>query len=217
MIRLSLLTAPVEVDLAAAGYPGVSLTLRRLTAPELAEARDATVSILREARKGLEALKPYGLDGADAAGQRLNPADPDQMIRAGTLVGGVEIAVRAIQAWTGITLDEAGTLAPISRETLSILLQDDAIQRRIMKEVEAAARILVTEGNASGPSPAGSSATRPVTKAAPPTAGTAGGSKSRARAASRAAPAPTAPKSKAPRKPSRARPSGGSSSAPASG
>lgn len=163
MIRLSLMTAPVEADLSDL-YPGVKVTLRRLRSPELGEARDATNEVLRAAREGLEALKAYGLDGEDASGRRLNPLDPHQMIRAGMLVGQVEIAVRAIEAWEGITLED-GAIAPVSRETLSLLLLDDAIARRLMHEIERACRVLVSEGNVSGPSPAGSSAIRPKTEA----------------------------------------------------
>lgn len=197
MIVLSLLKGPVECDLGDL-YPGLKVTLRRLTSPELAEARDAALTVLRQARNGLEALSPYGLDGEDVNGQRLNPLDEAQMIRAGALVGAVEIAVRGLIGWEGVSL-QGGEVAPINRETLSILLLDDALSRRLLKELEAASRVLVTEGNASGPSPAGSSGTQRSKAGAPPTAPAARRRAKPAPKAAEAVPAGTARKSKTPR------------------
>lgn len=208
MIRLSLLRGPVEADLSDL-YPGLKVTLRRLTSPEIGEARDAALEVLRQAREGLEALEVYGLAGEDVHGRRLNPTDPHQMLRAGMLVGQVEIAVRAIEAWEGVCLED-GEVAPVNRETLSLLLLDDAISRRLMREIEQACRVLISEGNGSGPSPAGSSAIRPKTKAEQATATGAGKPANPAlegRGGDRGA---TAPRSRTRRAPPKAPPSGGS-------
>lgn len=145
MIRISLLTKPVDVDLSEI-YPGFKVVLRRLKSGDMAAARDRAIEALRAAREGLEALQPYGLDGADAHGVHLNPLDSHQMARIGRLVGAVEVMVEALESWEGVCLED-GSPAPITREVLSILLQDDGLERRLIHEVEQASRILVTEGN----------------------------------------------------------------------
>lgn len=146
MIRLSTLRDPVSVDLTDV-YPDFKVVLRRVTSVDLAEARDATLDALRKAREGMEALAPYGLDQEDAHGVRINPRDPTQMARAGRLVGMVEVAIRALISWEGVVGDD-GEAAPINRESLSILLLDQTLERRLQVEIDKASRVLVTEGNA---------------------------------------------------------------------
>jgi hypothetical protein len=184
VILLSVLKEPVERDLSDV-YPGFKVVLRRLDSSQMAEARDRALTALRAAREGLEALDPYGLNDPDSAGRRINPLDAEAMARAGELVGVVEVMVSALVSWEGVLWlppEPEGAkpskrppkpvLAPINRQTLSILLRDDGIKRRLIREVDLACRLLVTEGNGSGSSRGGSSGTRtnPPTPAAPPIA-----------------------------------------------
>jgi len=207
MIVLSLLTDPVEVPLPDVG-PGVSVTLRRLTAPQLAVANARAQDAVRQLAGGLASINDYGLDS-------LNPLSPEEMLQAGHLIGSVETALAALISWRGISLED-GSPAPITRQTLSILLQAEAIDHALRAEITAACRILTvtadpadpTEGNGSGPSPAGSTATRPDMTAAPATAPDVGPPTPPAPAASPAPPAATAPRSPTPRARKKARPSG---------
>ncbi len=207
MIVLSLLTAPVEVPLPDVG-PGVSVTLRRLTSPQLALAHARAQDAVRQLGAGMVSAGEYGLDS-------LNPLSPQEMLQAGHLIGAVETAMAALVSWRGICLED-GSPAPINRQTLSILLQAEAIDRVLRAEITAACRILAvttepkdpTEGNGSGPSPAGSTAIRPDMTAAPTTAPAARPPTPPAPAANPARRAATVPRSRTPRAPRKARPSG---------
>jgi hypothetical protein len=177
VIRVALLKGPVDVSLADR-YPGVSVTLERLTGQDLAEARAQADGVIASLRDSHAALGAYGLDQPDADGRLLNPRDLNQMGRVGRLLFSVEASVRAVKAWTGITVsaEDAAALnldrarlapagatprgeplfvAPIDRRVLAVLLLDDAFERRLLHEIELAARVLVTEGNVSAVSPNG--------------------------------------------------------------
>lgn len=212
-VHLSVLTGSVDVDLSDFfGSAGVGVTLRRLTATQVAEARDRALSALVRARQGLDALAAYGFDGEDTNGVRLNVADFNQMTGVGAVIGAVELGMASVISWRGFTIDQLGDdgqpvldgagrpvriAAPIDRRALAVLMSDDAIQRRLLAEIEKAARILVAEGNGFGSSPGGSSAADPGTHREPTTAPTAEGSASPARRGSRTRPrAPSARKSK---------------------
>lgn len=201
MILVRTQTGVVERDLSDL-LPGFKVTLRRLTSPELQQIREGVVDKLMAATAGLAVLSDYGLDGPDANGVRLDPADQGQMIRAGILVGQVEVMLAALVSWEGVAVlvdpgDESKgvQLAPITREVLSVLMLDDAISRRLLGEAEAAARLVISEGNASGSSPIGSSAKGPATAAGSTTAETAKPSARRAPRVGRQARAGTVPKS----------------------
>lgn len=155
-----LLTGPVEVKLDDL-YPGFWVRLNRLTALDLAEARAAALQGLEALRRGRGALALYGLDQPDETGARLNTRDPGQMLRIGRLIEEAEVMVRALVAWGGI-VTATGEAAPIDRKVLSVVLMDDGISRRLVREVELAARILVQEKNVSGLSPNGSEAGDPT-------------------------------------------------------
>lgn len=146
MIVLRTLRDPEWVDFSQR-YAGVRILIRRLTTLEMREARSQAVQTLKAVESNLDALKPYGLHTPDATGVRLALTSEDQMARVGRLIGSVEVAIRAIEAWEGIA-DEGGALAPVTRETLSVLLMDDGMETHLIREVDRLARILVQEGNA---------------------------------------------------------------------
>lgn len=196
MIRLSLKTGAERVE--SRTYPGVAYRLRRLPTQEMQAARSAAMAVLQQAREGMDALAPYGFDGADANRVRINLRDPEQMLGVGFVVGAVEVMLRALEGWEGVQTEE-GEPAPIDRRYLSVLLQDDNESTFLLSRVDELSRLLVTEGNASGPSPLGSTATRPATEVGRATATGATKRPSPARAASRAGAASSARKSKTPR------------------
>lgn len=196
MIRLSLLGGTVEADFSAL-YPGFKVQLLRLTTLELSVARRTAMRVLEKARDGVEGLAPYGLATPDAAGMKLDTSDLDQMTGVGELVGAVECCLLAFKSWEGVELED-GSVAPITRETLSLLLMDDTLRRYAVGKIDQAARVLVTEGNGSGPSRNGFSEPG-ATASAPITAAPASLGNRRARRAAKAvAPARSARKPKTP-------------------
>jgi hypothetical protein len=145
-----------DVDLSDI-LPGVTLTIERIDTMQLAAAHDRAQKAIKALSDGVLALTSYGLDGADTKGKTVNLADPNQMFRIGSLIGAVEVAMEGVKAWN-ITLDPGATEpAPINRESLSVFLMDDAVQNRVLGEIQFAARILATEGKGSGASQNGSS------------------------------------------------------------
>lgn len=199
MIRLSLLTEPVDIDLSGI-YPGVKVRLKRLTAMDWEEARGKAATVLKSAESGLEALADYGLNATDANGVRLSAVDLGQMTWAGFLVGCVELCLLGLISWEGVEVDE-GVPAPITRETLSILLQDRALCQRLLNELTDAARILISEGKDLAGSQDGSSVTRPQTTGGQTIAEAVGLQASPAPTASPGSPGATARKSNTRRKP----------------
>lgn len=155
MIRLSVLTEPVWVSFGER-YPGVRVKIRRLRAREMEQARAMAIAASRKLQSGADTLAAYGLDKVDATGKHLNTSDPIQMASVGFFIGAVETALLAFMEWEGVN-DTAGNPAPITRETLSVLMDDDGFQRRSLVEIELACRIVVVEGKPSGAAPNGSS------------------------------------------------------------
>jgi hypothetical protein len=155
MLILKTLRDPVVEDFTDAGFPGVKVTLRRLLHAEIEEAQAAAAKVVRLLSDGEAALAPYGLDGRDSAGQRMNAADPAQMFRLGVTVAAVEQALRAFAAWEGVALAD-GSPAPINRATLTVAMLDNRFCRRALSAMEQAARLLEVEKKASPPSPDGS-------------------------------------------------------------
>ena len=208
-IVLSTLTAPVTVDLSEV-LPGVTVRLKRLTSPEFRAAQDRAMAAVRRLGAGEEVAADYNLPFVN----RLSPAE---MAQAGHHLGLVEVAQAAILGWTGVLLED-GSPAPVDRDTLSVFMLHHEAASRLSLEITKAARILrvspdptdPTEGNGSGPSPDGSTATRPGTTEAPTTAAAVMTPASLAPAAGQDASAATARKSRTPRLPKRAGRSGGS-------
>ena len=208
-IVLSTLTAPVTVDLGDV-LPGVTVRLKRLTSPEFRAAQDRAVAAVRRLGAGEEVAATYNLPFVN----RLSPAE---MAQAGHHLGLVEVAQAAILGWTGVLLED-GAPAPVNLDTLSVFMLHQEAASRLSLEITKAARILrvtsdpsdPTEGNGSGPSPAGSTATRPGTTEVQTTAAAVMTPASPAPVAVEDNPAATARKSRTPRSPKRAGRSGAS-------
>lgn len=173
MIVLKALTTPIVRDFTADGFPGVSVTLRRLTSAEIETARAEALKVVQRLREGDDALALYGLAGRDVNGQRFNAADRNQMFRLGTIVAAVEQALLGFVSWTGFA-DETGRPAPIDRQTLTIVMADTRFYSGAMEALAEASRLLDVEKKDATPSPDGSSAAPPDrTAAASPIAGAA--------------------------------------------
>lgn len=143
MIRISLMTGPVDVPLDDL-LPGLSLRVNRLNSMDFALARDRADTAVQNLREGLSALAEYGLHQPDAVGERLDVTDQAQMFRIGHLIFSTELALLAVASWIGPVLED-GKPAPVCRETLSRLLMDERVEQRVLKEIGAAAQIVVAE------------------------------------------------------------------------
>lgn len=169
MIVLKTLRDPIVADFGEAGFPGVTVTLRRITAAEMEEAQAEAKRVVQRLKTGEAGLAPYGLAGRDVTGGRFNAADPGQMFRVGFTIAAVEQALKAFVAWTGIAQADGVTPAPIDRETLTILMNDNAFATRALEAIGEAARLIAVEKKDSVNSPPGSS--EAPTAAVSPSAG----------------------------------------------
>lgn len=144
MIVAQLLRDPEWVDLPG----GVRAKLRRLTSPELREAKARALLTIKSLESSFDGLKVYGLQEADATGVRINIADEAQMMRTGLLISAVETAMDSLIEWEGVSLTKGGPPAPITRDILAVLLLDDEIDNQLRSEITRLARVVVREGNA---------------------------------------------------------------------
>lgn len=175
---------PVTFTLAAP-FTGCTVTLRRLTSNEFAEARNAATALIRD-KSALFALledwdlRPRGRKIADLV------ADLKFMAGIGEWLAAVECGVRAISAWTGF-MDAPGPEGqplPVSRKALEGAFLNDILLQQIIPLIDRAANLTASEGNVSGVSPNGSPA-QGRTASAPITAPAASAAKSPAPRASR--------------------------------
>lgn len=210
MIRLSLNRAPLTEPLRGP-FEGVTITLRRLPSPELQAARSAAMSLIRDSSKLVELIDHHDIWPRDANGRRRKvkdfTEDPLVMTGLGEWVAAVECGLRSIAAWTGM-LDERGQPLPVSREALEVLFLSEPFLDQVMSLMDRSSQILVTEGNVSGASPIGSSAS-PLPRT-PATAKTAASAATPAPRASPAATESSAPNRKTRRSRRKAPPSGAS-------
>lgn len=154
MIRIGTQREPVTVTLRPP-YGDVTVTLQRLTSADYGEARQAAQAITRDSSALLELLVKHDLlpEGGVTAWKRMK--DKDAMRYAtfisgiGMWLGAVECAVRGIKSWTGIVGD-GGKPAPVDRETIEVLMLDEALSNQITGEIDRTARILFIEGEPSG-------------------------------------------------------------------
>lgn len=204
MIRISLNREPVTVPLKGA-FTGCTITLRRLTSNEFAEANAATQALLRDSSKLVELLEEHGLR---PRGRKIKAllADKGFMAGIGVWIAATECGVRAISAWTGFA-DEAGGPIEPTRPVLEAAFMSQPFLDQVLPQIDAAAQLLAVEGKGSGPSPSGSPAPAP-TASALNTATTAGSATSPAPPASPVAPASSARKPRTPRSRPKAPPSG---------
>ena len=204
--------------------PEIGLLVRSLSSLDFRIAESAARAAIRDARRGLEALQPYGLSGRADDGRLINLSDPMEAMGAGVHMTLVESALRGVLEIRGVRNADR-TPAPLTRETLGALLLDERVARPLQARLESLLRLITAvdddgrapgqdppEGNVSGASPAGSSDPASAPTSAPA-------------AAPAAPPAPTAspsadssaPRSSTARAPKKARRSGASSSPPRPG
>lgn len=185
---------------------GITVTLRRLRANEFAEAQSAALAILRDRSKLVELLEEYDLRPPRRKLKSLLE-DAGFMMGIGQWLAAVECGERAISEWSGL-IDENGQALPLGRRSLEAAFLSQAFLDQVLPLIDAAANLLVLEGNVSGLSPSGSP--EPAkTASALNTATTAAGAASPAHKASRAGAGSSAPKSKTRRSRAKAPPSGG--------
>lgn len=204
MIRISLNREPVTVPLSGA-FTGCTITLRRLTSNEFAEANAATQALLRDSSKLVELLEEYGLR---PKGKKIKAvlADANFMAGIGSWIAAVECGQRAISAWTGF-LDEAGAPIEPARPVLEAAFLSQPLMDQVVHRIDAAAQLLAVEGKGSGVSQNGSPALAPT--ASPlTTAKTAASATSPAPPVSPAETANSAPRPRTRRSPRKAPPSG---------
>lgn len=216
MIRISLNREPVEEPLRGA-FAGCTVTFRRLTSNEFAEAHAAAQAIVKDSSRLVELLEEYDLR---RDGQKIKAAlaDVQFMMGIGEWIGAVECGIRAISAWSGF-FDDDGQPIPVPgpkasaeekarfRRVLEVCFLSKPFMDQVLPRIDAAAQLLAVEGKDFGASLSGSPAPAP-TASAPTTAKTAGSAPSRAPTASPASPAASAPRSKTPRSRRKAPPSG---------
>ncbi len=205
MIRISLNREPVTVPLTGA-FTGCTVTLRRLTSNEFAEANAAAQAILRDSSQLFELLEEHGLRPSGRKVKALL-ADVNFMMGIGIWLGAVECGVRAISDWTGFT-DEGGAPIKPERAVLQAAFMSKPFLDQVLPRIDAAAQLLAVEGKDSGPSPSGSPARAP-TASALNIATTAGSAPSPAPPASPAEPESSAPRPRTRRTPPKGPPSGG--------
>ncbi len=150
-IVVALSREPVTVSLTGA-YVGVTVTLRRLTTPDYAEAQQAAQAIIQDESKLLPLLIEHGLlpEGKLKNWKRMKTSDPARyaafLSGVAVWVGAVECGVKGIDAWTGILGEDRKTPAPLCREVLEVLMLDDHFSSQVTSELDKAARILAIEG-----------------------------------------------------------------------
>lgn len=206
VVRIATNREPVERALTGA-YDGCGVTLRRLTANEFAEARNAATAIVRDSSQLVELLEKHELR---PRGKKIRDLlrDAAFMMGVGQWLAAVECGVRAISAWRGFVGEDGVTPIAPDREALEVAFLAEPFLDQVLPMIDAAAQLLVIEGNVSGGSPNGSPA--PGRTASPPTtAPTATAAPSRAPRGSRAEGAVRAPRSSSRRSRPKAPPSGG--------
>ena len=149
MIRLNLPTEPYWLDLPL----GVRLNVRPL---DTAVYEACRYRAARDARRIIEERKESG-NGV--------PVDEDNADGLATFLVTAALARAAIIGWEGVEDAQGSGAAPVNDTTVSDLMRIPLIasefRRRILEPYEQ----LVSEGNASGPSPDGASAEAPATAA----------------------------------------------------
>ncbi len=149
-IRLSFSRAPRTVPLG----DGAALTMRPATAVEHAAAEASAARAIRDAIAGVDALRDIGIEPPDAA----DLADLSYVIGLSRYLVALDLAVRIVTGWTGVTNDEAGTPAELDRAGLGALLLDQAMLAAFERAAYVRLNAVVAEGNGSAPLPTGSAA-----------------------------------------------------------
>lgn len=166
---------PVTEDLDGP-FTGCTITLKRLTSNQFAEARSAAVALIQDRGKLFILMEEHGLR---PEGRRLGDLVKDIQFMAGVgeWIAAVECGVRAIKSWTGF-MDGQGEDAqplPVTREVLEAAFLNEVFLRQVMPLIDRAANLIVSEGKGSGLSLSGSPAqgrmaSAPTTATAAPAA-----------------------------------------------
>lgn len=169
-VRISLMREPVAVTLAPP-FDSVRLVLRRLTSPEFAICRHRALTLIADREAVLIILHRNGLlqTGGDAV-----RAFEDANFRAGWAewLAAIECFIAAVDTIEGVSFGEPGAEKPLAlprdrtriagvadpldpadlevRLAVEQLLLNEALQRQITAEIDAAARLMVAEGKGSG-------------------------------------------------------------------
>jgi hypothetical protein len=165
---------------------GAAILYRPLTAIEREAALATARRAFEAARDGVDALAAYGLDEGVAWRD-----DADLTFGVATLAQLVEMGLRAIVDWEGIT-DAEGKRVPVTRENLSALLRDPLYFSFVQQALNAPILELSAEGNGSASSPngaqAGASTTAQIASGLEPHAPAAGVAPAASAAPSKSAP-----------------------------
>lgn len=166
-------------------FASVSVTLRRLRSPEWEAAREAAQAVLRDDGKLLPLLVEHDLlpDGGVKGWKRMRDDAPIQyavfLTGIAMWLTAVECGLAGIESWTGVATDSTGSIAPVSRDMLEVLMLDDQFSQQVMALLTEASVLVILEGKPSGASLNGSSELE-KTASAPTTAPTASRSRRRA-------------------------------------
>jgi hypothetical protein len=195
-VSLTLMREPVTVTVM-----GITMTLKRLTTPELHVARQRALSLVRSPERLIQLVERLGLWPRDERGRRRPSSawtkNADVLLGLGHFVGVVECALSAISAWDAV--DDNGAPLPVSREALCLI---EAFETDLLEQMQKAAMLLAREGKGFGPSPNGSTGSAPMASARN-TATDAAPSTGPAPEASLASAASSAPRASTRRKPSK--------------
>ena len=153
MIRLGKPRGEKRLDLGGDAY----LMYRPATTVDHEAGEASARNFFRKLREGRAALADYGLgDGG--------PLDIDHdaayAVGLSSVVSLTEIAMRCVSSWSGVG-DADGAALPLSRESMSALLQDQFWFRLLSEALLAPLHEVAQEGNASAPSPNGAPAGAP--------------------------------------------------------
>lgn len=156
MIRIALNREPVTVPLEGP-FAGCTVTLRRLTSNEFAEAQDAAKAILADKSRLVELIEKHDLRPEGVRIRELL-ADLPFLLGVSEWLAAVECGVRAISAWSGFA-DEEGRPIEVPgrradaearqrwRTALESAFLAEPLMRQAMREIDRAAQLLVVEGN----------------------------------------------------------------------
>lgn len=194
-VVIALNREPMTFDLEGP-FKGCTITLRRLTSNEFAEARNAALALIADKGQLFTLLEQWDLR---PKGRRMGDLIKDMRFMAGVgeWLGAVECGFKAISGWTGF-MDGSGPDAkplPVTREVLQAAFLNEVLMRQVMPLIDRAANLVVQEGKDSGLSPNGSpahgrTASAPTTATAAPAAVSPAPRASRGRAPGRSAPKP---------------------------
>lgn len=142
-VRIELDRTPVERALRGA-FQGCTVTLRRLTSNEFAEAEAAAKAILQDRGKLYELLEEHDLRPPGKKIRTLGE-DPMFLMGVGEWLAAVECGVRAITAWTGF-LDADGGPLPVDRRALEAAFLNEPFLKQVLPEIDRAAVLVAVEG-----------------------------------------------------------------------